>query len=140
LDLVRTIVERVAQAGISREKIALVGFSQGACLATEFVARHAARYAGLVTFTGGLIGPEGTAFRHSGNLGGTPCFLGSGDPDPHVPWQRVQESAAELSKLGGNVVLKRYPGMPHMVSADEISEARALLSESFATTRKASSS
>ena len=77
--------------------------------------------------TGGLIGPEGTVFRYSGDLAGTPCFLGSGDPDPHVPWARVKESASTLSALGGNVTVKRYPGMPHTISKDELEQARRIL-------------
>jgi phospholipase/carboxylesterase len=128
LELVRTVVERVSNAGISRDKIAILGFSQGACLATEFVARNPSRYTGLIAFTGGLIGPPETLFRYSPDLAGTPCFLGSGDPDPHVPWERVKESAAVLTGLGGNVRLKRYPGMPHTINSDEIAEARKILS------------
>jgi phospholipase/carboxylesterase len=127
LESVAATIAQVGKAGLALDKIALVGFSQGACLATEFVARHPARYAALVAFTGGLIGPEGTEFSHTGDLHGTPCFLGSGDPDPHVPWTRVQESAEVLRRLGGAVTLKRYPGMPHTVSRDEILEAGRLL-------------
>jgi predicted esterase len=106
-----------------------MGFSQGACLATEYVARNPSRYGGLVALTGGLIGPEGTQFHYSGDLAGTPCFLGSGDPDPHVPWQRVKESATVLSALRGNVTLKRYPGMPHTINSDEINEAKKIVKE-----------
>jgi phospholipase/carboxylesterase len=131
LDLVAAILEKLKGSGMPSEKVALVGFSQGACLSAEFVARNPRRYAGLVAFTGGLIGPEGTAFQYSGDLKGTPCFLGSGDPDPHVPWERVKESASALSALGGKVTLKRYPGMPHTISEDEISEAKKLLSGAF---------
>lgn len=132
LELLKAAVERIAAAGIPREKIALMGFSQGACLVSEFVAQNPSRYGGLVAFTGGLIGPPGTVFHYTGDLSGTPCFLGSGDPDPHVPWKRVEETASALSALGGSVKLKRYPGMPHTISADEISEARKILSPSFA--------
>ena len=128
LQLVASILEDLSSSGIGHNQVAFVGFSQGACLATEFVARHPSRYGGLVAFTGGLIGPEGTVFHYSGNLDGTPCFLGSGDPDPHVPWRRVLESASVLSALGGKVTLKRYPGMPHTVSSDEISVAKKILS------------
>lgn len=99
------IVDDVSHAGIAREKIVIAGFSQGACLASEFVARNAARYGGLIAFSGGLIGPPGTEFRYTGKLGGTPVFFGGADPDPHVPWQRVQESASVLSALGAEVVL-----------------------------------
>ena len=121
------IVQGVIDAGIAREKIVIAGFSQGACLASEFVARNAARYGGLIAFSGGLIGPPGTEFRYSGKLGGTPAFFGGVDPDPHVPWQRVQESASVLSALGGEVILRRYPGMPHTIVPQEIEEARSLL-------------
>ena len=122
------VVERVLAAGIPRNKVAAVGFSQGACLATEFVARNAARYGGLVAFTGGLIGPPGTKFAYPGDLSGTPCFFGAGDPDPHVPWERVQESASVLSAIRGVVTLRRYPGLPHTIDPDEIEQARQLLS------------
>ncbi|HET8923122.1 MAG TPA: dienelactone hydrolase family protein [Candidatus Acidoferrum sp.] len=128
LQSVASILEDLSSSGIGHNQVAFVGFSQGACLATEFVARHPSRYGGLVAFTGGLIGPEGTVFHYSGNLDGTPCFLGSGDPDPHVPWERVLESASVLRALGGKVTLKRYPGMPHTVSSDEISVAKKILS------------
>jgi phospholipase/carboxylesterase len=128
LNLLKTIVNQVVDAGVPRNKIALMGFSQGACLSTEFVARNPDRYAALVAFTGGLIGPEGTVFNYSGNLAGTPCFFGSSDPDAHVPWNRVEESASVLSKLGGIVALRRYPGMPHTINDDEIVEARKLFS------------
>ena len=120
-------VESALREGIERERIIIAGFSQGACLATEFVARNAARYGGLIAFTGGLIGPPGTDFRYSGSLAGTPAFLGAGDPDPHVPWQRVQESADVLSGMGAEVTLRRYPGMPHTISRQEIEEARFVI-------------
>jgi len=128
LSLLEQTVEYVMKAGISRERVALLGFSQGACLATEFVARNAARYGALIAFTGGLIGPPGTRFSYPGDLSGTPCFLGAGDPDPHVPWQRVEESASVLSALHGVVTLRRYPGLAHTINRDEIEQAKELLS------------
>jgi phospholipase/carboxylesterase len=133
LSLLEKVVERVTGPGIPLHRVALVGFSQGACLATEFVAGHAARYGGLVAFTGGLIGPPGTKFAHSGELSGTPCFLGAGDPDPHVPWKRVEESASVLSALGGAVTSRRYPGLPHTINEDEIEQAKHILSRLVAT-------
>ena len=128
LSFVGRVVEQARAAGVPRNKIALVGFSQGACLATEFVARNASRYGALVAFTGGLIGPPGTIFNYPGDLQGTPCFFGAGEPDPHVPWERVQESASVFSALGGAVNLQRYPGMSHTINQDEIAHANQLLS------------
>ena len=127
LRLVGETVQRAITAGIEQQKVAIVGFSQGACLATEFVARNAARYGGLVAFAGGLIGPPGAKFVYSGELSGTPCFLGAGDRDPHVPWKRVEESAAVLSDLGAAVTLRRYPGLPHTINQDEIDHAKIIL-------------
>jgi predicted esterase len=124
-------VDGAVRRGIAREKIVIAGFSQGACLASEFVARNAARYGGLIAFTGGLIGPPGTDFRYPGSLAGTPVFLGSGDPDPHVPWQRVAESARVLADLGADVDLKRYPGMPHTIAREETDAAKMLISKSL---------
>ncbi len=125
------IVEDISHAGIAREKIFIAGFSQGACLASEFVARNAERYGGLIAFSGGLIGPPGTVFRYTGKLDDTPAFFGGVDPDAHVPWQRVQESASVLSALGADVLLRRYPGMPHAVIQEEIDEAGKLIGKAL---------
>lgn len=133
LNLLETVVGRTTAAGIPLHRVVFVGFSQGACLATEYVARHATRYGGLVAFTGGLIGPPGTKFNYSGELSGTPCFLGAGDPDPHVPWKRVEESGSVLASLGGAVTLRRYPGLPHTINAEEIEHAKQILSRLVAT-------
>ena len=125
--LVGETVQLAIAAGIEPQNVAIVGFSQGACLATEFVVRNAMRYGGLVAFTGGLIGPPEAKFSYSGELSGTPCFLGAGDRDPHVPWKRVEESAAVLSDLGAAVTLRRYPGLPHTINQDEIHHAKIIL-------------
>jgi phospholipase/carboxylesterase len=116
---VQTTIQSVGEAGISTEKVVLCGFSQGACLATEYVARHAKRYGGLIAFTGGLIGPPDASLSHAGDLAGTPVFFGSGDPDPHVPWERVQQSANVLAAMGASVTAKRYQGRPHTISHEE---------------------
>jgi len=131
LDIVAKTVALAEEAGIGRDRIVIAGFSQGACLATEFVGSNPARYAGLIAFTGGLIGPLGSDVSKTGDLAGTPAFLGSGDPDPHVPWSRVQESAAVLSAMGAEVDLRRYPGRPHSVSEDELAVARELIAAAF---------
>ena len=130
------LVQDASEDGrLDPSRIFIVGFSQGACLATEFVARNTARYGGLVAFTGGLIGPPGTRFAYSGELSGTACFLGAGDRDPHVPWKRVEESASVLSGLGGVVTLRSYPGLPHTINEDEIEQAKSILSRLVATGR-----
>ncbi len=127
LKKVESVVQIALDAGFAREKIVIAGFSQGACLSTEFVATRPARYAGMIAWTGGLIGPLGSDVSHTGELAGTPALLLSGDPDPHVPWSRVEESARVLTSMGASVTTKRYPGKPHSVSADEIALARALV-------------
>ena len=127
LALVAGLVERIEAAGVDRARIALLGFSQGACLALEFVARHPARYGAALGFSGGLIGPPGTRFDYPGSLAGTPVLLGCSDVDPHIPLERVEETAAALATMGGEVTLRIYPGMGHSVNRDEIMLARGML-------------
>ncbi|WP_263378784.1 alpha/beta hydrolase [Granulicella paludicola] len=128
---VASVVADIEAAGIPRDRIVIAGFSQGACLTTEFVAANPARYAGLIAFTGGLIGPPEMDLHHEGLLAGTPALLLSGDPDPHVPWQRVEDSARELNRMGAVVEAIRYPGRPHTVSMPEVEHARKLLQQAF---------
>lgn len=128
---VETLVAGAAAAGIARERVVIGGFSQGACLSTEFVASHPGRYAGLIAFTGGLIGPPGMELVYPGELAGTPAFLGSGDPDPHVPWTRVEESVQVLRGMGAEVTVRRYPGRPHTVSPEEVAFAARLVKDAF---------
>lgn len=123
------LIDDLAAEGIAAERIVLAGFSQGACLALEFAARNPRRYGGVAGLTGGLIGPEGTPREYPGSLAGTPVFLGAGDPDPHVPWARVEETARVLGGMGARVTLRRYPGKPHSVNRDEIEALRAMLAE-----------
>jgi len=127
LDQVRAALAFATSAGLTAAQVAFCGFSQGACLATEFVARHPQRYAGLLAFTGGLIGPLDEPISLSGDLSGTPVLLSSGDPDPHVPWKRVEQSAQLLTGIGANVSLKRYPRRPHTILPEEIENGRNLL-------------
>jgi predicted esterase len=124
---IRLCVAQCIAAGINTDQIAIVGFSQGACLATEFVARNPARYCAVIAFTGGLLGPPGMDLSHTGNLQGTPILLSSGDPDPHVPWQRVQESAIALEEMGGSVRAMRYANRPHTILQEELQTAKTLL-------------
>ena len=127
LGKVQAAVDMATAADLSAQQIVIAGFSQGACLATEFVGRSARRYGALLAFTGGLIGPSGEPLTLTGDLAGTPVLLSSGDPDPHVPWARVQQSADLLAQIGGRVTLRRYPGRPHTIAPDEVTIAREML-------------
>jgi predicted esterase len=127
LNRVDSLVADLLARGILSERIILLGFSQGACLTSEFVARHSRRYGAVMALTGGLIGPPGTPRNYQGSLAGTPVFLGTSDPDPHVPFERVKETEAVLSRMGAKVELRRYPGMPHTINDDELDACRKLL-------------
>jgi len=107
--------------------VALLGFSQGACLSLEFAARNPRRYAGIVGLSGGLIGPEGTPRDYAGSFDGTPVLLGCSDVDPHIPLARVQETAAVFERMGADVDMRIYPRMGHTVNEDEIAAVRNLL-------------
>jgi len=122
-----SLVADLLARGISSERIILLGFSQGACLTSEFVARHPRRYGAVIGLTGGLIGPPGTPRDYPGSLAGTPVFLGTSDPDPHVPFERVKETEAVFKLMGAKVELRRYPGMPHTINDDELDVCRELV-------------
>jgi predicted esterase len=128
LGTVAALIAHLAQRGILPDRVALMGFSQGACLALEYAARHARRYAGVAAFSGGLIGPPGTPRDYAGSFDGTPVFLGCSDIDPHIPLERVKESAEVCRRMGATVDERIYPGMGHTVNVDEMSAVRAMLS------------
>ncbi|MGH2501253.1 MAG: alpha/beta hydrolase [Ktedonobacterales bacterium] len=127
LALLDTALSHIAAAGVAPERVIILGFSQGACLGLEYAARRARRYAGVVGWTGGLIGPDDAPREYPGSLAGTPIFLGSSDVDPHVPLARVELTAETLQRLGGDVTTRIYPRMPHTVNADEIAYVRAMM-------------
>lgn len=128
LDVVARTVATATVAGIPHERIVLLGFSQGACLALEYAARHARRWGGVIGLSGGLIGPDTTPRDYPGSLDQTPVFLGCSDIDSHIPVERVYESARVLARLGAEVDKRIYPGMGHTVNRDEIDAGKALLS------------
>jgi phospholipase/carboxylesterase len=130
---VETTVHMAIDAGISADRVVIGGFSQGACLATEFAARHPQRYAGLIVFSGGLIGPPDADLAHEGDLAGTPALFGSSDPDPHVPWQRVEQSARIFAGMGAAVTSRRYTNRPHAIFSEEIDLAKRLIHDAFGT-------
>ena len=127
LDVLGDTIERVEDGGVPAERTVLLGFSQGACLSSEFVARNARRYGGLVAFSGGLIGPEGTPRDYDGSLSGTPVFLGCSTRDPHIPEERVHETAETFERMDADVDERLYPGMGHTVNQDELEAAREIV-------------
>jgi phospholipase/carboxylesterase len=126
LTLVGKTVSAMEQKGIKKENIVLLGFSQGACLALEYSARNATRYGGVIAFTGGLIGEEIDKTNYPGAFSNTPVFIGTSDPDPHVPVERVNRSAEILTDMGAMVTKKIYPRMGHTINSDEIETVNAL--------------
>lgn len=127
LAVIDELVAALLARGVRRDRLVLMGFSQGACLAGEYSVRHAARYGGVLMFSGGLIGPPGTTWDAVGSFEGMPVFLGCSDVDSHIPRARVEESAAVFARLGADVTMRLYPGMGHMVNDDEIAAARGVL-------------
>lgn len=135
---VEALVRRAGEAGFGAERIVIAGFSQGACLASEYVARNARRFGGLMAFSGGLIGsgetpgslpPDDKTFEYPGDLAGTPVLIGCSDVDPHIPVGRVRKTAEVLEHLGAVVTMKIYPGMGHTINQDEVDAAKDLLAQ-----------
>jgi phospholipase/carboxylesterase len=120
LEAIADLLEAATGADIPSHRVLIGGFSQGACLASEFVARTPRRYGGLAALSGGLIGEAIDGALYAGDLEGTPAFLGCSDVDPHIPAERVQETAAVLDDLGADVRTRIYEGMGHTVNQDEL--------------------
>ena len=127
LRLIEQTLASLRAKDVPPERVALMGFSQGACLSLEFAARHAHRFAAIAAFSGGLIGPPGTARSYSGAFDGTPVFMGCSDVDPHIPLERVHESAEIFTKMGAAVDKRIYPRMGHTINADEIAAVDVML-------------
>ncbi|GAA0222491.1 alpha/beta hydrolase [Haladaptatus pallidirubidus] len=127
LALLETILFALETVGIAPDRTFLLGFSQGACLTTEFVARNATRYGGVAGFSGGLIGPDGTPREYEGSLDGTPVYLGCSDRDPHIPVKRVHETREVLRELDGDVTEQIFEGMGHGVIPEEIDHVSEMI-------------
>lgn len=126
LDRVSSALQTAADAGVPPERTLLLGFSQGGCLASEFVARTPRRYGGLVVLSGSLLGPE-TRRDYDGSIDGTPVFLGCSSDDPYVDAERVRESARVFERLGGDVDSRLYDGLGHEINDDEIRTINAFI-------------
>lgn len=127
LEILDDLVNDIRKAGIDSRNIYFTGFSQGACLTLEFVARHAAKWGGVAAFTGGLIGDKLYTENYDGNFNGTPMFIGTSDPDPHVPVQRVNETTRLLRSMNAAVTEKIYPNLGHTISEDEVAQANQVV-------------
>lgn len=127
LELIDDLVNEVQVAGIEKDKLYFLGFSQGACLALEYAARNAAAYGGVIAFTGGLIGEHLNEKNYQGDFAHTPVFITTGNPDPHVPVTRVEESVVILEKLNAEVSLRVYNGRPHTIQLQELDLANKLV-------------
>ncbi len=125
--IIADLVTHITQSGIPANKIMFIGFSQGACLSSEFVARHPQKYGGLFVLSGGLIGADGELTGYTGSLANTPVFLGCSDIDDHIPVERVHESADILTSLGGNVTKRIYPNMGHTINQDELDFVKSVM-------------
>jgi len=127
LKVVGEVVADIQAGGIKTENIYFLGFSQGACLTLEYAARNANKYGGVVAFTGGLIGDQIYLQNYKGDFAGTPFFIGTSDPDPHVPVHRVLASTAILTDMHALVTQKIYKNMGHTISQDEINQVSELI-------------
>jgi phospholipase/carboxylesterase len=127
LTLIGGIVEDIKGAGITADHIYFMGFSQGACLTLEYIARNAQRYGGAIAFTGGLVGQVLNLANYQGDFNQTPVLIATGNPDPHVPLSRVEESQHVLENMNANVVVKVYHGRPHTIQMEEIALANELV-------------
>ena len=120
-------VETATDAGVPTDRVVVLGFSQGACLGSEFVARNPTRYGGAVALSGGLIGQTVDPEDYTGDLDGTPYFVGCSDVDPHIPVERVDLTADVFERLGADVEKRIYEGMGHGVNEDELDAVAGLV-------------
>lgn len=127
LATINKLVNDANEQGFSNQQIFLGGFSQGACLASEYVARNAKQYAGLFVFSGALIGPKGMSRNYPGSFNNMPVFIGGSDVDPWVSHDLIRDTATVFQKMGAEVDFRTYPDMAHTINQDEIERVKAML-------------
>lgn len=127
LAVIDEIVQDLVVEGISKDNIYFAGFSQGACLTLEYITRHAGKWGGAVAFTGGLIGDVIYQERYKGDFQETPVYIGTSDPDPHVPVKRVRASEEVLKHMNASVTVDVFDHMGHTVSQEEVNRANVLI-------------
>ena len=128
LQTILNILEKTLES-VPLERTFILGFSQGACLALEFAARHGGKFGGLIAFSGGLIG-ESLELSKYKNLEQSPVFIGCSDVDSHIPKTRVEASAVMLEQLNANVTWRLYPNFGHTINQDELEMAKGLMQTS----------
>lgn len=131
LSVISEIVNSANSKGISDSDIYFLGFSQGACLTLEYVTRNAKKWGGVIAFTGGLIGDTLSLKNYKGNFEGTRFYIGSSNPDPHVPVARVRESEKVLQSMNAKVKMEIFDNMGHTINEEEIENANKILSNSI---------
>ncbi|MEZ0543023.1 alpha/beta hydrolase [Fibrella arboris] len=125
LEMVRARLQ--ADFNVKTTQMYWLGFSQGACLTLEFLARHPAVYGGIFGLSGGVIGPDDTPRDYAGTFAGTPVVLGCSEPDPHIPKARVLETDAIFTRMGAAVQTRIYPNGGHTINEDELSLVNTVL-------------
>ena len=127
LSLLKELLDDVVSKGVPVENIYFCGFSQGACLTLEFVTRNANKYGGVAVFTGGLVGDKIYTENYKGDFQHTPVFIGTSNPDPHIPVERVYATTAILKNMNADVTEKIYNNMGHTINQDEIESANEIV-------------
>ena len=127
LGVIRGLVRDLEGQGVAADRIVLCGFSQGACLVSEFAARYPRRYGGVAALSGGLIGPPDTPRTYAGAFDDMPTLFGCSEADPYIPLARVKESIDVFRRMRAQVDERIYPGSSHSINSDEIAAIDTLL-------------
>lgn len=128
LKTIDALVQHVQEENqILHRDVYFMGFSQGACLMLEYVARHANLYGGVFALSGALQGPLNRDYSFTGNFQQTPVFLGCSDVDPHIPLRKVNDTEAVFSNMNAQVIKVIYPNAPHTILQDEFIKINELI-------------